>query len=447
MKAVAALRNQFGGHAVKASARPALPAARGPQLRHRRDPVLTRAGAPDTSAECTSAASRSSTSGPGARRARPRTRRDRARRAERRRARPTWSRRSATWHARLAPGRHRRPAGPAGRRAGGGPLRGRARRPRAAGRAGDRAGQGQPGPGEPGAGAAGPRRARRAAHGAVRARRTWRWSAATRPSAAGSSTTCWSPAQPRFAGGPRRLRPGAQAAQRAAGTAVPRPATVPARGATCRTLDVWDTHLAQHGAELLAGRLRAGRRRSPAATWPRRTPRSRRASRGGALDYRVQPGAGPTVRLPTGPRRRWQRAAARRAGPRAPPGGRARRHPGRPAPRRLELALGDLPAKGYASHGESWSFALALRLASYELLRADGVEPVLVLDDVFAELDAGRRRAAGRAGRAGRAGAGHRRGRRRRAGRAGRCPPHRGRRRDDRDPTVVGPTSTPTHPT
>ena len=57
----------------------------------------------------------------------------------------------------------------------------------------------------------------------------------------------------------------------------------------------------------------------------------------------------------------------------------------------LSLTLGELPAKGYASHGESWSFALALRLAAYDLLRADGIEPVLVLDDVFAELDSGRR--------------------------------------------------------
>ncbi|HET6166698.1 MAG TPA: DNA replication/repair protein RecF [Marmoricola sp.] len=57
----------------------------------------------------------------------------------------------------------------------------------------------------------------------------------------------------------------------------------------------------------------------------------------------------------------------------------------------LELALGDLPVKGYASHGESWSFALALRLASYDLLRAGGDDPVLILDDVFAELDTGRR--------------------------------------------------------
>lgn len=57
----------------------------------------------------------------------------------------------------------------------------------------------------------------------------------------------------------------------------------------------------------------------------------------------------------------------------------------------LTLTLGDLPAKGYASHGESWSIALALRLASFDLLAAEGEEPVLVLDDVFAELDAARR--------------------------------------------------------
>ena len=57
------------------------------------------------------------------------------------------------------------------------------------------------------------------------------------------------------------------------------------------------------------------------------------------------------------------------------------------------LLLNGLPAKGYASHGESWSFALALRLASAELLRRDSTtgDPVLVLDDVFAELDRLRR--------------------------------------------------------
>ena len=60
----------------------------------------------------------------------------------------------------------------------------------------------------------------------------------------------------------------------------------------------------------------------------------------------------------------------------------------------LVLMLGSLPAKGYASHGESWSYALALRLASIALLRAEtrSGDPVLILDDVFAELDAGRRK-------------------------------------------------------
>ena len=57
----------------------------------------------------------------------------------------------------------------------------------------------------------------------------------------------------------------------------------------------------------------------------------------------------------------------------------------------LDLELGQLPLRGYASHGESWSAALALRLGSYDLLRDEGAEPILVLDDVFAELDVGRR--------------------------------------------------------
>lgn len=57
----------------------------------------------------------------------------------------------------------------------------------------------------------------------------------------------------------------------------------------------------------------------------------------------------------------------------------------------LTLTLGGLPAKGYASHGESWSVALALRLASFEVLRSEGEQPILILDDVFAELDATRR--------------------------------------------------------
>ena len=57
----------------------------------------------------------------------------------------------------------------------------------------------------------------------------------------------------------------------------------------------------------------------------------------------------------------------------------------------LTLAVGTLPVKGYASHGESWSYALAMRLAAYDLLRSDGDDPILILDDVFAELDSHRR--------------------------------------------------------
>jgi DNA replication and repair protein RecF len=62
----------------------------------------------------------------------------------------------------------------------------------------------------------------------------------------------------------------------------------------------------------------------------------------------------------------------------------------------LDLVLGQAPAKGYASHGETWSMCLSLRLASYYVLmddaRTGGSAPILILDDVFAELDVQRRR-------------------------------------------------------
>lgn len=57
----------------------------------------------------------------------------------------------------------------------------------------------------------------------------------------------------------------------------------------------------------------------------------------------------------------------------------------------MDLTLGGLPVKGYASHGETWSVALAMRLGLFELLAGDGVAPILILDDVFAELDERRR--------------------------------------------------------
>ncbi len=57
----------------------------------------------------------------------------------------------------------------------------------------------------------------------------------------------------------------------------------------------------------------------------------------------------------------------------------------------LHLQLGDFPAKGYASHGESWSMAISLRIGSFNLLKSEGSSPILILDDVFAELDTSRR--------------------------------------------------------
>ena len=57
----------------------------------------------------------------------------------------------------------------------------------------------------------------------------------------------------------------------------------------------------------------------------------------------------------------------------------------------LKLTLGGMPVNGYASHGETWSVALSLRLGAFELLSRDGDTPILILDDVFAELDSSRR--------------------------------------------------------
>ncbi|HKN97698.1 MAG TPA: DNA replication/repair protein RecF [Pseudonocardiaceae bacterium] len=163
-----------------------------------------------------------------------------------------------------------------------------------------------------------------------------------------------------------------------------------------RTLDVWDGHLAEHGAELLAGRLDLVADVAPhvaagyAAVAPESVPAQvrYRCSLGDSLPagYGV-PGGERADRAVLADALLAELAKVRQQ--------EIDRGVSLVGPHRdeLELVLGDAPAKGYASHGESWSFALALRLGGYELLRADGVEPVLVLDDVFAELDR-RRRAA-----------------------------------------------------
>jgi len=153
-------------------------------------------------------------------------------------------------------------------------------------------------------------------------------------------------------------------------------------------LDVWDEHLAEKGAELTAGRLELTASLRPLAA------KAYAAVSGedlaAAMSYRQArqepPGAEPAAdRAALAEGLRQALARARRA--------ELERGVCLVGPHRdeLELRVGEFPARGYASQGESWSLALALRLAAYDLLRSGGEDPVLLLDDVFAELDSGRR--------------------------------------------------------
>jgi DNA replication and repair protein RecF len=153
------------------------------------------------------------------------------------------------------------------------------------------------------------------------------------------------------------------------------------------TLDVWDTHLAQHGADLIAARLDLT---AALGTHVAKAYDAVSDGRGDArLSYDAKSWADP---LPADlDRARIEQlllAALTAARPSEVERGVTLVGPHRDD---VTLTLGELPAKGYASHGECWSYALALRLGAYELLRTEGIEPVLVLDDVFAELDSGRR--------------------------------------------------------
>jgi DNA replication and repair protein RecF len=163
-------------------------------------------------------------------------------------------------------------------------------------------------------------------------------------------------------------------------------------GGDMRTLDVWDAHLAKTGAELLAARIALVEDLTPLADVA-----YREVSKGQgdlALAYKSSLGEG--MPAESGPDREVLVAALLSELARVRPQ-EVERGVSLVGPHRdeLVLTLGALPVRGYASHGESWSVALALRLASYELLKSDGAggdgEPVLVLDDVFAELDTGRR--------------------------------------------------------
>ena len=165
------------------------------------------------------------------------------------------------------------------------------------------------------------------------------------------------------------------------------------------TLDVWDTHLAQAGARLLAARVALVGRLAPHldAAYAQLTDGSKvaravyRSSVEGAVPDAE---AGSTGLAGLGVDEIAERflAALAAARPRELERGLTLVGPHRDD---LELFLGEAPAKGFASHGETWSFALALRLASYYVMLDDsavaGDEPILILDDVFAELDATRR--------------------------------------------------------
>ena len=159
-----------------------------------------------------------------------------------------------------------------------------------------------------------------------------------------------------------------------------------------QTLDVWDGHLAAHGAQLIAARIDLVNELAPEVekAYQLLAPASRPASvryrsRVDVVEHEAAAGNTDVEVLEAA---LLDELSRRRSAE-------LERGVCLVGPHRddLELRLGDQVAKGFASHGESWSMALSLRLASYELLRAEGSDPVLLLDDVFAELDTARREA------------------------------------------------------
>jgi DNA replication and repair protein RecF len=158
------------------------------------------------------------------------------------------------------------------------------------------------------------------------------------------------------------------------------------------TLEVWNSHLSRTGAELLAARLVLVEDLRPyvAAAYEAVAQGATRTD--ATMTYK------PSLELPADvdgvpSRDREELAAALLAEVERRRDDEIDRGVSLVGPHRddLTLGIGPLPVKGYASHGESWSMALSLRLASYDLLRAGGDDPILILDDVFAELDTERR--------------------------------------------------------
>jgi DNA replication and repair protein RecF len=162
----------------------------------------------------------------------------------------------------------------------------------------------------------------------------------------------------------------------------------PAREAMTATLDAWDAQLARTGAPLLAGRMRLVAALRPHVEAAYEAVSGGPAGEASGMFYRSsalnnEDGFDDVAALETAMLKALDRVRTSELD----------RGVCLVGPHRdeLELSVGGLPARGYASHGESWSLALALRLASFTLLRQGHEDPVLILDDVFAELDTGRR--------------------------------------------------------
>ncbi len=165
------------------------------------------------------------------------------------------------------------------------------------------------------------------------------------------------------------------------------------RDSALHTLDVWDSQLAEVGSHLLYARLRLLRDLAPLLG--KAYDEVSAGQSDARLSYRSSLRAGTAARLVQGEVLEIDELRAEvLASLEEVRSQEIERGVSLVGPHRddVTLTLGELPAKGYASHGESWSFALGLKLAAFQLLRHDlGDDPVLVLDDVFAELDTGRR--------------------------------------------------------
>jgi DNA replication and repair protein RecF len=152
------------------------------------------------------------------------------------------------------------------------------------------------------------------------------------------------------------------------------------------TLDVWDEKLATAGAELWAGRLRLLEAIRPLVE----RAYQELAAQADPVEMVYVSSVLGSEKLDPEPAALAQASLARLRADRAREVERGVTLSG-PHRDDLALALRGLPARTHASHGEAWSLALAFRLAAHELLTSEGEEPILLLDDVFAELDRRRR--------------------------------------------------------